>query len=164
MSSLPRWFLCAIAAPTLLFGALSARPDWAARAGLDVWILPEATQQIEQGQRDLDRVDEASVRALGRIDTRQGIADEVILGRLGLVEAADRFHALNAGLPDGGHELRLCFAGASSDNECCCRQVISWVRTRLEETCPDEADGVVARLEEELQAHLSRIGAARPGQ
>jgi hypothetical protein len=160
MSGPPRWFLCAVAAPAILFGACAARPDWAAHLGLDVWNLPELTRQVEQGRRGLTAVDGELGRADERAACRRQVAADVCEGRLGLPEAAARFRDLNAGAPAAWYQS-LYYAGDSED-ERCCRQVIGWVRVQLAQQSPEEAARRTAELEQELSAYLRRDAQGRP--
>jgi hypothetical protein len=157
MTELQRGFFCALAAPSLLFGACRAQPELARRLNLDVWALPELEGQIEQGERLRARDDEAECATHARMEARQRVADEVIAGRVGLLEAASRFHDLNQADPDALRTLGYAYR-AAPDDELCCRQVISWVESRLMDTSAGEAASVRARLEEDLGKYLRRGG------
>jgi hypothetical protein len=148
MNALPRCFLCALTAQTLLFGVCAVRPDLAERLNLNVWKMPEMERQIEQAQSDIDQRGTALSEVQERLGCRERIADEVAEGRMGLLEAAARFRDLNAGLPWG-------YPGAS-DEVRCCRQVIAWVTTHVEQKSTAEAEIVAERLENELREHLYR--------
>ena len=84
------------------------------------------------------------------------VARAVIDGRLTLVEAVARFRAINASRP-ANLPVRLDQYPGKTDEERVCREVISYVETRL----PDqpETSAILARLESELQAHLAADGA-----
>jgi hypothetical protein len=82
--------------------------------------------------------------ALQRLQGKQQIVAELIGGRLALLEASTRFQALSA---DGRGE------------EATCREVIGWAHLALRDR-PETADAISARLEEELERHLSRQGEA----
>src|SRR5688572_21939991 len=98
------------------------------------------------------RVPAAVAPALARVAAKQAVVDQVIAGRLSLVEGAARFRAAAAGP-----------ARADEDGEGMCRTVIGWAELTLSD-CPERAVVVAERLEEELRKHLSRPGGAgRPG-
>jgi hypothetical protein len=159
MNGLHRVFLCALAAPALLLDTCATHPDLAARLGLDVWNVPEMRRQIERGRGDLARADEVQRLLRERIESRGRVVDELRLGRIGLLEAAARFRDLNAVRPDGARDLPRCCPG-DSEQERCCRQVISWVRGRPEGASA-EAAGLPDKLEEELRERLGRDGTVR---
>jgi hypothetical protein len=128
--------------------------------GLDVWALPAVSRQIEQDQRDSDRITEGESAAQRRSALREQIVDEVRGDRMGLIEAAARFRDLNAAAGPACPELDQHFAGDSSD-ERCCRQVIAWVRASLLPQSPEEAARLTGVLEAELQYHQRREGGIR---
>jgi hypothetical protein len=157
MNALPRCFLCALTAQTLLFGVCAAKPDLADRLDLNVWTLPERERQMQQDQREIDETDVRMNEVSARLGNRERIADAVIAGRIGLLEAAARFGELNATALPSPIDLRDRFAG-DSDEERCCRQVIAWVTTRLEHKSTAEAEMVASRLQEEMREYLLREG------
>jgi hypothetical protein len=160
MNALTRWFACAVAAPAILLGACALKPDWAARFGLDVWTLPEMGEQVEQGRDKEARIDELLQLVRAREGGRERVDDDLLGGRIGLLEAAARYHDLNASGPEDGRELLPCFPG-DSDEERCCRQVIQRIGARLRRESPGEAQRVTDALEAELNDHLRRAGAGR---
>jgi hypothetical protein len=83
-------------------------------------------------------------RALQRLRGKNQIIADLIAGRLPLLDAACRFSALTA---EGRGE------------EAACREVIGWAHLALCDR-PEAADAVSARLEGELERHLSRQGEA----
>jgi hypothetical protein len=155
MNALQRGFLCALAAPAVLFGFCRAHPDLARRVNLDVWRLPELHQHIAEGQRDLARGEENARGLRERIESRERIADEVAAGRMGLLQAAGRFRDLNPASATGGYDPRTLFSG-DSDEERCCRQVIQWVELRAAWQSTEEAARAKDRLEQELDEYLQR--------
>jgi hypothetical protein len=79
---------------------------------------------------------------------------------MSLFEAAARFHALDVEMPPfPANRLSDRFAGGAHD-ERQCRRVIANVYNLLQ---PDQCwpEGVVARLEVELEEHLRRHGTVR---
>jgi hypothetical protein len=156
-----RWFACAVAAPAILFGTCAARPDWAARVGLDTWTLPEMQEQLEQGRSTGARFEEQLKVLRACEQAREGVDDQLLRRQIGLLEAAARYHDLNAALPGSGRHLLPRFRG-DSDEERCCRQVIQRIGLRLRHQSPADAARVTDALEAELARHLRREGAARP--
>jgi hypothetical protein len=156
MKSLPRCcLLCAITAQALLSGACSLQPERAARLYRDVWGVPDGEQQWET-----TRATVALREVKDRIERRERIAESVAEGRLGLVDAASRFGALNATALPSPLTHRGQFAG-DTEEERCCRQVMAWVKTRLEQKSTAQAEIVTERLEEELREHLRHEDKAR---
>jgi hypothetical protein len=68
----------------------------------------------------------------------------VIDGRMSLLEAAARFRAAQQ-------------PPVPADGETLCRSVIGWVELALRD-CPERAELVTRRLEQELQGYLDRFG------
>jgi hypothetical protein len=88
------------------------------------------------------------------------ITEDVIYGRVTLLEAAARFHALHAQRPDNSYcvpQTRLL--PGSSEGERLCWEIIQWVEMDLQED--PRRDQVVGRLLSELQETLDRQGTVR---
>jgi hypothetical protein len=155
-----RWFLCAVAAVSILLGALAARPDWATHGGLDLCDSLETRRQAERRRQELSEVE----KGLGRVDERARCREQVAAAvhqrRMRLLEAAAHFRRLNAD-DEAGLYQRLYCAGDSED-ERCCRQVIGWVQSQLRRESPEEAARRTAELEQELTDYLHRDGRGRP--
>lgn len=89
---------------------------------------------------------------IARMYAKQGIADEVIAGRLSLLQAAAAFRDLDAQDPrNPTAELLWVFPESSSADEAYCRSVISHVKYRVP---PDRAEQLTSGLEAELAARL----------
>jgi hypothetical protein len=92
---------------------------------------------------------------------KEQITQDIIGGRLTLLEGAARFHALYARRPSN----RFCipktqvFPG-DSEGERLCRQIIQWVKMRLDND--PSRDQVVGRLTQELQAILNACPDCEP--
>ncbi|HMC89155.1 MAG TPA: hypothetical protein VKI17_06390 [Gemmataceae bacterium] len=88
---------------------------------------------------------------------KERITENVISGRMTLLQGAARFQGVYARRPQNPFcvaKVQL-FPGAS-EGERLCRQIIQWVKMRLEKD--PSRDQVVARLTTELHAHLARQG------
>jgi hypothetical protein len=86
-----------------------------------------------------------------RIEIRKRIANEVIAGKMSLLQAAEQYRDLNEAsatfCPEAFH---YGFSGRN-DDERTCRQVISYVKQQFSET-PEKGKATVGRLEQELAA------------
>ena len=103
---------------------------------LIAWHMP-GSWQAECPTNEEHRV------ALQRVRAKKDVIAELIGGRLPLLEATARFQAQLAGESHNGEDL--------------CRQVIGWVHLALLD-CPEKAEAVSERLEQELHLHLARHG------
>jgi hypothetical protein len=126
--------------------------EWARDLGVDGLALgaPEngwGPATIDPGEEDL--------AVQRRILEKNRVAQELIDGRLTLVEAAAIFRRLNAMPPCSAGSLAHYCAG-DSEAERLCRQVILWARTLAAGQSPYLADVTAARLEEELSRHMAR--------
>jgi hypothetical protein len=159
MSARARWFLWAVTATALLSTALTSRPEWSARVGLDYWTIPELTREVEEGRRDLPKAREDARRLGERVGHRNQVLDDLCGGRVGMFEAAARFRDLSPELA-GGPDPSNFYAG-NSEGERYCRQVIWWVRRRAVLESSAEASRLADRLEDELGERLRREGEIR---
>src|SRR5262249_23603605 len=116
----------------------------------------EALRAIESSRDVKQDLERRNAAVIDRITAKDQVADEVIAGRLTLVEAAARFRDLNAVPPDHPDPYRTTYPGGS-DREKLCRQVISWVASATGRA-QAEARALVACLEAELEDLLGRHG------
>ncbi len=134
----------------LLAGAVLATgvvlAAWGRSVSLFAW---ESTIVASRKSDELDRKREG---LLDRLHKKHFLSLQVLEGRLGLLEAAAHFRALDQA-PPAFHwaEFRDSFPGASEE-ERHCREVICHVDGV--KTIHPNATAVVARLEQELRAHL----------
>jgi hypothetical protein len=137
---------------TTLLGVAWAQPDF-----LNIGALAESRERqslANQRQQVLDRRYETAVQ---RTHAKQVIIDELLAGRLTLLEAARRFKNLNESPITCQDDYRSRFPGRC-DGEKVCRQVLAWVDTALQQYPPDQARAVAQRFEDDLQKHLQRHG------
>jgi hypothetical protein len=139
-----------------LVGAAWSQPDLAAGLGLSSGGGERQEQQNRQRRAELDRHDGIVLR---RIMAKEAIVKDLLEGRLTLLEAAQRFQDLDEKSDERLDQYRLRYPGRS-DGEKRCRQVIDWVRTRLEDRPPSQAAALLQRLEEELNDILCLNGGA----
>jgi hypothetical protein len=84
--------------------------------------------------------------------TKQQIINDLIAGRIELLEATARFHAIHS--ESASHLARATGVPAAvAGAENMCRTVIGWVHLTLRNR-PEEADRLSNRLERELEGHL----------
>jgi hypothetical protein len=145
----------------LLAVSLVALAGTRKRWGTSGW-RPGAPPAEDQAAREA-RMERQLRVALARINAKRKLIQQVLAGRLGLLEAAARFRDLNdepADCPCRDDHHR---PGASR-GENLCRQVLIWAREVAREQDSSAARATVARLEAELKAILARDGDVRlPG-
>ena len=147
----------ALGALTAVFAGFNlARPSWAAGTGADVWALPELVQAVEEGQAKTTELEELARRIQMRAEGRRQVVNEVIAGRMSLVEAAVRMRELD-GLVPGGQINSEAFPG-KSEGERYCRRVIRWVEVELSDEALAERERAVRRLEQDLSELLRSDG------
>jgi hypothetical protein len=101
-------------------------------------------------------------KAMQRAVEKQGLAAEVVEGRLSLVGAAARYRDLNAGEPAFNWQaLRTTYPGCP-DDELHCREVLSFVRIELQHR-PEADPALAEHLEAELHDLLGRGNFRLPG-
>jgi hypothetical protein len=157
MTMLSRMLLCLVAAGGLLLAVFSVCPDWAESAGLDLWKVPSLGDRMEAELRRGDDLEGRLDEVTRRIDAKTRVTEEVVAGRLGLLEAAARFRDLTGGSAEALRHLRGAYDGAD-DDERFCRAVIAWARTSVPDRTPGEPGPTAPRLEAELRDRLRRDG------
>jgi len=133
------------------------RPPWATRLSLDWWNLPVLCEQIQRGEQDLAALGPPCEVLVARARAKAHVTDEVLTGRLTLLQAAARFRRLDAQEPASKVDLRQHFAGATEE-ERLCRQVIQWATAAAQDVSPTAAAPTRARLEAELAGLLAERG------
>jgi hypothetical protein len=121
--------------------------------GLDA-LLPAPDAYLREQQRNLQLRDDMA--ALNRVNAdKHELTEEVIAGRVGLLEAARRFSDLDAAAPQFNRAaFRRTWPG-HTDEERYCREVMGFVRTTLSDQ-PDRRHLVLGQLEAELGDYLRR--------
>jgi hypothetical protein len=134
--------------------ALALFPGLAAAVGLDLWNVPAALDAMEQAAESDRQIDELLLVAKMRLALKDEVAEDVVGGRLTLVQAAARFRRLDAGTPEDYWRGWRDTARGASDGERYCRQVLAHVRLVLGGRA-DAAD-VLAVLNRQLEKALAR--------
>jgi hypothetical protein len=121
--------------------------------GLDD-LLPTPDGFLREQQRNLQLRE--GMAAVNRVSAdKHELTAEVIAGRLGLVEAAQRFREIDAAAPTFNHEALVLTWPGRTDEERYCREVMGFVRATLSEE-PDRRQLVMGQLETELNHYLRR--------
>jgi hypothetical protein len=125
---------CLFVGVTVLVGALAlpARTSW---PGDD---LPDGQGSSEERvrQANLEQKVQATAR---RIRRKQRVSQEVLAGRLTLLEAAALFRALDHAPPEFKWDHFRASTPADSDDERHCHEVIHWVSNTVRHPCEAEA-------------------------
>jgi hypothetical protein len=143
---------CTLLSLTLLglaYGSLNVfRPAWASAIGLDGWNLPAEEAHLAAERRraaDLMTRDQAT---LARIIVKSHVVQDLLAGRLTLLEAAAQFRCVNE-TAEQPLDLTQSFPGRT-EGERYCRQVLQWSRIEAQRLPSDESADVMHRLEAEL--------------
>jgi hypothetical protein len=133
---------------------LALVPGLAAAVGLDLWNVPATLNALGEAEEFDRRLDEEVQAVQLRRALKDEAAEDVVAGRLTLVEAAARFRRLDA---DASEEYRRgwgLLSEGSSDEERYCRQVLGYAGLALRGRA-DAAD-VLAGLNRQLEGALAR--------
>lgn len=134
----------------------AAHPTLAQSLGADVWNLPALKEQARHAEAENALLDAEDDTVRSRIRVKDGIAAELVAGRITLSEATDQFLALNESRPTQMAVIRETYPG-DSDREKTARNVISY---SLGHVPPHQREATVNRLEAELHSMLAS-GASR---
>ena len=94
-----------------------------------------------------------------RHEAKQKLLEDLVAGKLTLLQAADRLQELDERAPESMTAVRSTYQG-NSDKERVCRQAIDGVQGFLEDRPPSEVSSIIARLEGELHEHFGAGAAA----
>jgi hypothetical protein len=136
----------ALAALAAVFGLF---PGLAAAVGLDFWNVPAALDAIGQAAESDRRIDEEILATQMRMDRREEVTEDVVAGRLTLVEAAAWFRRLDADAAEAYRRGWRRVTEGGSDEERYCRQVLNYAELALRGRA-DAAD-VLAGLNRQLE-------------
>lgn len=142
-----RWASPLLALAAAFVALIVARP---------AWLRPAASRASSSSL--LAQTPEKSRILQDRIAAKNAVADRLLAGEMDLAEAAAWFRHLNDNPPSFPSHFRDRWPGVG-DGEKLCRQIIHWVKVRLQSTRAfSEADVVAHELEADLAALLARDG------
>lgn len=125
--------------------AAAQQPEWAQDLRLESFEFPVGSMGLP-----LDDHDRAIAR---RIREKGYVTDELLDGRLTLLEAAALFTRLDE--KDPNYHGYVASPGLSGE-ERSCREVIAWAHQRSRERPPRATNPVLAHLEEEWHRHTEQ--------
>ena len=128
-------------------------PDLLEHCGLDLAAGARCREEQARARQRDEAVARRYAVSLQRTHAKQAIIDDLIAGRLTLVEAARRFILVNETPVICQDDYRAIYPGRS-DGEKACRQVLSWVESPLKDISPGRAEEIRRRLTDELRRHL----------
>src|SRR5436309_12598357 len=70
-------------------------PSWAATCGVDWWTLPELENNLQHVLREQELLDRQTTRIRDRLAGRQKVVDDLVAGRISLLQAAVQFRSLS---------------------------------------------------------------------
>jgi hypothetical protein len=141
MANLMRLVFMVVSGLAITLAAAAQQPDWAHRLGLEAqWSGDDSFYYPP---------DQGNDAILQRIQEKDRISKELIEGRLTLREAIALFIRLDEDSPTPASHPQ--YLGLSKE-EVACRQIIEWVRQRVQDDSPDSAR-IIARFEDELRQH-----------
>src|SRR4051812_37481770 len=108
-----------------------ARPSWAAHLGLDFWEFPSLSARIASDRQEAGSLATKDEQVMRRIAVKEAIVEDLIHGRIGLLDAAAQFRVLTAGQRGYSLVLRGMYPNMT-DEERVCRNVISYVESYVE--------------------------------
>jgi hypothetical protein len=133
------------------------QPEWASDLGLDRgWLAPLRCEFFDPGEPSPQP--EAIREILRREAVKDRAANDLIDGRLTLLEVAALFRSLNAERVGPQADLALYYPG-DSEEERVCRQAIRWTKREMARRYPERADALADRLEAELRRYKELRGA-----
>src|SRR5262245_1705481 len=156
----PRILLTAAALGLPVAGVSYSHPTWTSDLGLDFWSVPELQDRIARQRRHRVMLDVEDEIVLRRIARKEALVQELLAGRMGLLETAAWFRELNAERPDYLPMIRNAFPG-STDDERYCRNVIYYAQSYLNASGASDS-AAVERLHAELARCSARGGVTLP--
>jgi hypothetical protein len=152
--------LTAAALGIVLVGVSSARPSWPTDLGLDLWNVPALNARLADDRLMASRLAVRDEKVMQRIAVKETIIEDLVAGRIGLLDAAVEFGALNARRHAYAVVIRSLYPNMT-DEERVCRNVISYVETAVDGD--EDGRALIHRLHEDLH-HLKSSGRLRlPG-
>jgi hypothetical protein len=139
------WLLAAVLVGGLILAGAVGRRVERVVVEEGAGLVPDRGDETEQVRAILDRIARKSL-----------VVEDLVAGRLTLLQAASHFRALNLEPPPLRRDVYHYADRGDTDEERYCREVIDWVQMHLEETDPCLSLATSARLVDELEKHLRR--------
>jgi hypothetical protein len=154
MNALLRFSLCAGAGLLLWVALTRTHPRLVGELVPGVCCLPEAwAQLVEEAERSQD-LEDARAAVEGRVQAKAAIAEDLVAGRLTLLQAAARFRDLNSRPPRFHWDrFRLAYPG-TTDDERHCYEVLAAAQAFAGSLKRRPPNPLLDRLEQELRQHL----------
>jgi hypothetical protein len=149
-----RYLVTACTFGLFVAGISSARPSWAADLGLDFWNVPALKARLAEDHQLASKLSDRDDKVMRRIAVKETIIEDLVAGRIGLLDAAAEFRALNAGRHAYVVVIRSLYPNMS-DEERMCRNVISYVESFVEGD--EDGRALIHRLNEDLH-HIVDVG------
>jgi len=156
MTNLLRLAFMIVMVVVVALAAALLEPQWAQDLCLDSWTEANLQHDWFGVHPVLGELDEQDRTISKRLGAKDEVVKDLIAGRLTLFEAAAGFRRLNEEFPRA--VVKESVPGVTEEEQLC-RQVIAWVRVRLEVNPGEASEDFVARLEHELLRHKQRNGA-----
>lgn len=109
--------VCLTLGVSALAALLYLFPSGAAALGLDVWNLPPLQGAIDEQCRLREQLDELDREAVRRVLAKEALAEQVADGTLTVAEAAARFRAIDATMPEEQRRLWRELTDGDTDDE-----------------------------------------------
>jgi len=127
---------------------------WAARAHQPWAILSSSMHRLEAAHERSEELDRRIAEEVSRSSSGNQVIEELVHGRLSLIEAASWWHHHQA--EPANRFCPSCAKESCSPEERACRQVILRVKGSLKDSKASYRAEVIGRLETELRKRLSQ--------
>lgn len=121
-----RLTFAAVIATLVVVGVSAA--EWNGQVGLDFWNLPSLNAHLADENRVAEKLEADVDEVHVRISLKYIVVADLSAGRIGLLAAAARFRALNAGSESFAAAVEAMFPEMSED-ERVCRNVIAYAES-----------------------------------
>jgi len=136
-----------------MMGSLSyAYPQWVMDCGFDFWNVSEYEREIQRGQRTNDELERMGTHISNRMQVKNQLIGDYLDGRMSFRDLVFQFWSLNQQHPNVMNVIRVSCEG-NNDLEKICRNVIAYVRVRLNDN-PSTRDDWMRRMRNEMQELL----------
>jgi hypothetical protein len=153
MHTLLRLTICSLALLVAGAGLDLAYPGGVVNFSYDLWSLPRLHSSIHDEVEKTAWLQDCCNESLARIEAKRRVVDDVVAGRMSLVEAAKSLRVLREAAPENVKRYAKFKFDASAGVRQSCLMVIAYVKGELA-TSPDLATAVEGRLRAELCQEL----------